>query len=66
MPQGLIDCLSAVLTDLIAEGVDSFLVGHQGGFDSIVLRTLKILKERYPHIIYQAVLVYMPGDMDDS
>ena len=47
---GIEECLTAVLTKLIAEGVDSFLVGNQGGFDSIVLHSLRMLKEKYPHI----------------
>ena len=30
VPYGIEECLTAVLTELIAEGVDSFLVGNQG------------------------------------
>ena len=56
--------LLQVLDKLIAEGVDSFLVGNQGGFDSIVLHTLRILKEKHPHITYNVVLAYMPGVKD--
>lgn len=59
--QDLTENLTAVLTELIAEGVDSFLVGNQGGFDSIVLHTLRRLKENYPHIAYHVVLAYMPS-----
>lgn len=37
VPHGIEERLTAVLTELISEGVDSFLVGNPGGFDSIVL-----------------------------
>ena len=37
VPSGLTEILIPTLTELIAEGVDSFLVGNQGGFDSMVL-----------------------------
>ena len=57
--------LFPVLTKLIAEGVDSFLVGNQGGFDSTVLHTLRLLKEEYPHITYNVVLAYMPGNKEE-
>lgn len=60
-PQGIKGSLTEVLEELISEGVDSFLVGNQGGFDSIVLQSLRMLKEKYPHITYNVVLAYMPG-----
>lgn len=59
--QDLTENLTAVLTELIEEGVDSFLVGNQGGFDNIVLHLLRVLKDKYPHITYNVVLAYMPG-----
>jgi len=40
--------------------VDCFLVGNQGGFDSMVLKVLRELKQLYPHICYNVVLAYMP------
>lgn len=57
----LTECLLPILNQLITEGVDSFLVGNQGSFDSIVLHTLRLLKEKHPHITYHIVLAYMPG-----
>ena len=50
--QDVTENLTTVLNELIAEGVDSFLVGNQGGFDRIVLHTLRRLKKKYPHIVY--------------
>ena len=61
VPLGLTEYLLPVLTDLIAEGVDSFLVGTQGSFDSAILHTLRLLKQKYSHINYNVVLAYMPG-----
>lgn len=60
VPSGLTEHLLPVLTGLITEGVDSFLVGNQGGFDSTVLHTLRLLKEKHPYITYNVVLAYMP------
>ena len=57
----LTECLLPILNELITEGVDSFLVGNQGSFDGIVLHTLRLLKEKHPHITYHIVLAYMPG-----
>lgn len=57
----LTECLLPILNELITEGVDSFLVGNQGSFDSIVLHTLRLLKEKHPHITYHIMLAYMPG-----
>ncbi len=53
--------LRLTLIQLIAEGVDAFLVGNQGTFDSRVLAVLRELKKVYPHISYHVVLAYMPG-----
>lgn len=61
VPGGLTEHMLPVLSRLIDEGVDSFLVGNQGGFDSIVLHTLRLMKEKHPHITYNVVLAYMPG-----
>ena len=65
VPAGLAEHLLPVLSCLIDEGVDSFLVGNQGGFDSIVLNSLRMLKEKYPHITYNVVLAYMPGAKEE-
>lgn len=64
-PSGLTEYLCPVLDDLVAEGVDSFLVGNQGGFDSIVLHALRQMKEKHPHITYNVVLAYMPGAKEE-
>lgn len=65
VPSDLTEFLIPALTELIAEGVDSFLVGNHGGFDSAVLHTLRLLKEKYPHITYNVVLAYMPGAKEE-
>ncbi len=52
--------LEKAIETLISQGVDTFYVGHQGHFDSLVLRCLKKLKERYPHISFEVVLAYRP------
>ena len=65
VPSGLAEYLLPVLDELIAEGVDSFLVGNQGGFDSTVLHALRLLKEKHPHITYNVVLAYMPGAKEE-
>lgn len=65
IPSGLTEHLASVLTGLIEEGVDSFLVGNQGGFDSTVLHTLRLLKEKHSHITYNVVLAYMPGTKEE-
>ena len=43
------------------KGIDSFIVGNQGGFDNMVLCSLRELKQKYPHIRYNVILAYMPG-----
>ncbi len=53
--------LMETLEGLITDGIDSFLVGHQGRFDRIVLSGLRELKMKYPHLNYYVVLAYMPG-----
>lgn len=65
VPLGLTEYLQPVLTDLIAEGVDSFLVGNQSSFDSAILHTHRLLKQKYSHINYNVVLAYMPGAKED-
>ena len=64
-PDGLTEHLLPLLSCLIDEGIDSFLVGNQGSFDSTVLHTLRLLKEKHPHITYSVVLAYMPGVKDE-
>ncbi len=57
--------VQSAIEELIQKGVDSFYVGHQGYFDSIVFATLKKLKEAYPHISISVVLAYMPTQKSD-
>ena len=59
--------LQDVLEDLIIHHhVDTFYVGHQGQFDSIVYHTLQQLKKTYAHIRVTVVLAYMPGKKTDT
>ena len=50
----------AVINLIENENVNLFYVGNNGNFDRIVLKILKQLKEKYPHIIFYAVLAYIP------
>lgn len=45
---------------ILQRNIESFMVGNQGGFDSMVLKALRELKQTYPHICYNVVLAYMP------
>ncbi len=55
-----VGALQTAIENLILEGVDTFYVGHQGGFDSIVFTCLQSIKRRYPQITFSVVLAYMP------
>ena len=56
-----------VLIDLIEHhSVDTFYVGSQGGFDAMVYKALKELKQMYPHIQYTVVLAYLPTETSVS
>ena len=52
--------LKCAIEKRIRKGVDTFYVGHQGQFDSMVLHCLRALKAEYPHIRFSVVLAYMP------
>lgn len=55
--------LLVTIEDLIKNrNVCDFLVGSHGSFDSMVLKALRELKQAYPHICYNVVLAYMPGE----
>ena len=55
--------LQFIIEQLITEKqINSFYVGHQGQFDSMVYSVLKELKVKYPHIRYIVVLAYMPDE----
>ena len=45
---------------ILQQNIESFMVGNQGGFDSMVLKALRELKQTYSHICYNVVLAYMP------
>ncbi len=42
------------------QGVDTFYVGKEGGFDSMALTVLKELSAAYPQIRYFITLAYIP------
>ena len=53
--------LQFIIEQLITEKqINTFYVGHQGQFDSMVYFVLKEMKVKYPHIRYIVVLAYMP------
>lgn len=53
--------LKRCLTELIeCSGADTFYVGNQGAFDSMVHGALNELHEQYPYIRCTVVLAYMP------
>ena len=55
--------LQFIIEQLITEKqINSFYVGHQGQFDSMVYSVLKNLKKSYPQICYSVVLAYMPDE----
>ena len=49
---------------IVHENVDTFCVGNQGQFDSLVRRVLKNLEKKYP-IHYAVVLAYMPTSKNE-
>ena len=62
-PSTIMAKLEETIENLIAEhGMNSFLVGNQGQFDSMVLSALRRLKNKYPEISYNVVLAYMPTE----
>ena len=62
-PSTIMVRLEETIEKLIAEqGMNNFLVGNQGQFDSMVLAALRRLKNKYPEISYNVVLAYMPTE----
>ncbi len=55
-----VEKLQDAIENLIGKGVDTFYVGHQGGFDGVVLSCLQHLKKTYPQITFSVVLAYLP------
>ena len=41
---------------IVNRDVTNFMVGNQGGFDSMVLKALRELKQQYPQVCYNVVL----------
>lgn len=60
-PNTIMPKLKEVVVDLIEHhNVDTFYVGRQGMFDSIVRSVLRELTQLYPHIKYSVVLERVP------
>ena len=60
------EILYNTITDLIEnKNVTNFYVGNQGAFDALVIKTLKNLKNKYPHVSYTVVLAYLPHKKRD-
>ena len=65
-PDSILPALRSVLIELITDkNVHTFFVGNHGHFDSLVLNTLRELKQLYPHITYSVVLAYLPKEKDE-
>ena len=58
--------LQRAIENLIHQGVDLFLVGHQGQFDGMVRRCLQSLQAQYAYIQYRVVLAYLPTEKQNS
>ena len=52
--------LRQAIEELIDSGVDTFYVGHQGHFDTMVLGCLKELQKSHPHLRFSVVLATLP------
>ena len=57
--------LLRAIENLIRQGVDTFYVGNQGQFDSIVYSCLKQLRKEHPHIRVCVVLAYLPTEKNE-
>lgn len=61
-PDHITNAIESSVEMLIEYGLaDTFYVGNQGGYDSSVLKVLRRMKEKYPHITYSVVLAYHPS-----
>ena len=64
-PSTIKPILKNTIIELIEKySVNDFYVGNHGGFDSMVLSTLKEVLEIFPHISYTVVLAYIPQSKD--
>ena len=62
-----VERICEVVGALIGEGVDTFYVGNQGGFDAMVYGCLKRLRQVHQHIRICVVLAYLPaGECPDA
>lgn len=59
-PSAIRPRLRAVLVELIEQGVETFYVGGQGAFDTLVWAVLEELEREYPSISCMEILAYMP------
>lgn len=65
-PSSIYDKLEEAIEKIITEdNVAEFLVGNQGQFDSMALRSWRAMKEKYPYISYNVVLAYMPTEKEE-
>ncbi len=55
-----IGVLIEAILEAVRDGVDTFYVGNQGGFDSMVYGCLKQLRKEDPGIRVSVVLAYLP------
>lgn len=66
VPKSVYTTLVSVIEDLIEKHGDiRFMVGHQGSFDSMVLKALRACKKNHPELRYEVVLAYLPGARDE-
>jgi len=65
-PSSIYGKLEEAVEKLISkDSVTSFLVGNQGHFDGMALDVLRKSQVKHPHINYNVVLAYMPGEKED-
>ncbi len=65
-PQSIYPQIKGSIEQLIIQrNIYSFMVGNNGRFDSMVLKALREMKEKYPHICYNVVLAYIPSDKNE-
>jgi len=64
-PASMADQLYITIENIIVSGqADTFLVGHQGSFDTLATKALLCLKNKYPKIRCMIVLAYMPSSQE--
>ncbi len=60
-PNGILPALrAAVEKGILQDGIDTFYVGREGAFDTLVASVLLEMTEKYPHIRFFVVLAYLP------